>query len=100
LRHHLARRDAFHQERAEIAVERKNPVVRPQAEAGSDDDRFLADTCVDAAANLPLSHTEAQAFVERANELEPVVHLEELVGAELEFRAFDWRARFDLGIAY
>ena len=68
----------------------------PQAEAGADDDRFLADAGVDAAAHLALAHAEAEALVERADQLEPVEHLEQLVGAELEFRALDWRARFDL----
>ncbi len=57
-------RDPLHQESAEIAVQRENPVVLPQAEAASDDDRFLPDARVDAAAHLALAHAKAEALVE------------------------------------
>ena len=49
-----ARLDALHQEGAEVAVQRADEVLLPQAEAGADDDRFLADAGVDAAAHLAL----------------------------------------------
>ena len=54
LRHHHARLDPLHQEGAEVAVQRADEVFLPQAEAGADDDRFLADAGVDAAAHLAL----------------------------------------------
>jgi hypothetical protein len=40
LRHHHARLDALHQERSEVAVQRADPVVHPQPEAGADDNGF------------------------------------------------------------
>ena len=86
-----ARLDALHQEGAEIPVKRKDPVVLPQAEAAADDDRFLADPRVDAAAHFSLTHAQAEALVERADELEPVEHLQQLVGVEFEFRPLDRR---------
>ena len=64
LRHHHARLDALHQERAEIAVQRADVVLFAQAETGADDDRFLADAGVDAAADLALLDQRAEAHVE------------------------------------
>ena len=93
LRHHHARLDALHQERAEVAVQRADVVVLPQPEAGADDDRFLADAGVDAAADLALLDEDAEALVEGADQLEPVEHLEQLLGRELELRALDRRHR-------
>ena len=88
-----ARLDALHQERAEVAVQRADEVFLPQPEAGADDDRFLADAGVDAAADLALLDEDAEALVERANQLQPVEHLEQLFGRELELGAFDRRHR-------
>src|SRR5206468_665740 len=87
LRHHHARLDAFHQERPEVAMERTDVVLTPQAEARADYDGFLTDSCVDAASYLPLTDQDAQSFVERANQLQPVEHLEQLFGRELELGA-------------
>ena len=89
LRHHRARLDALHQERAEVAVQRADVVLLPQAEAGADDDGFLADAGVDAAADLALLDEDAEALVERADQLQPVEHLEQLLGRELELGALD-----------
>ena len=61
------------------------------AEAGADDDGFLADAGVDAAADLALLDEDAEALVERADQLEPVEHLQQLVRGELELGAFDGR---------
>src|SRR6185436_18421343 len=90
-RHHGARLDALHLERAEIAVQRANPVLFPQPEAGADDDRFLADAGVDTAADLALLHQDAEPLVERADQPQPIEHFEELLGGELELGAFDGR---------
>ena len=93
LRHHRARLDALHQERPEVAVQRADEVFLPQREAGADDDRFLADAGVDAAADLALLHEDAEALVERADQLQPIEHLEQLFGGELELGALDRRRR-------
>ena len=91
LRHHHARLDAFHQKRAEVAMQRADEVFPPQPEAGADDDRFLADAGVDAAPHLALAHQNAEALVKRADQLEPIEHVEELLGRQLELRALDGR---------
>ena len=91
LRHHHARLDPFHQEGAEVAMQRRDEVLFPQAEAGADDDRFLADAGVDAAPHLALADEDAEALVERTNQLEPVEHLQQLIVGELELRALDGR---------
>ena len=93
LRHHHARLDALHQERPEVAVQRTDVVLLAQPETGADDDGFLSDAGVDAASDLALPHEKAQAFVERTDELEPEKHVEQLLGCELELRAFDRRHR-------
>src|SRR5207253_716612 len=86
-----ARGDAFHEERAEIAVERADPVFFAESVAGADDDCFLSDAGVDAASDFALLDQDAEPLVERANELQPVEHLEQLLGGELEFRSLDRR---------
>src|SRR5205823_13771516 len=83
LRHHRARADALHQERAEIAVQRADEILLAQCKAGADDDRLLADAGVDAASHLALLHERAEPLVERAYQLQPMEHLEELFGREL-----------------
>jgi hypothetical protein len=91
LRHHHLRLDPLHQKRSEVAVQRADEILFPQPEAGADDDGFLTDAGVDAAADFALLDEDGQAFVERADQLEPVEHLEQLLGRELELRAFDGR---------
>src|SRR5687767_9404335 len=75
-------------------MERKNPIVLPETKAGADHNRFLTDARVHAAAHLALTHAEAEPLVEGPDELEPVVDLEQLVGAEFEFGSLDRRACF------
>ena len=70
-------------------MERADVVVLPQPEAGADDDGFLADAGVNAAADLTLLDEDAEPLVERADQLQPIEHLEELFGGELEFRSLD-----------
>ena len=91
LRHHRPRVDALHEERAEVAVQRADEILLAQPIAGADDDRLLADAGVDAAADLALLDEDAEALVERANQLQPVEHLEQLFQGELELGAFDRR---------
>ena len=77
-------------------MQRADEVFAAEREAGPDDDRFLPDTRIHAAADLPLADEQTEALVERSAELEPIEHLEELFGAELELRPLDRRgmARF------
>ena len=65
-------------------MQRADPVVFPQAKARADDDRFLADARVHAAAHLSLAHEDAEALVEGTNQLQPIEHLEQLLWAEFE----------------
>src|SRR5581483_10807351 len=89
LRHHRARLHALHQERSEIAVQRTDVIVPAQTEAGADDDGFLADAGVDAASDLALADEDAEPLVEGANQLQPVKHVEQLIGGKLELGALD-----------
>ncbi len=91
LRHHDARLDALHQERTEISMERTDVVLLAEAEARADDNRFLADARVDAAAHFSLPDENAEPFVEGANQLQPIEHLEQLFRRQLEFRSLDRR---------
>ena len=74
-------------------MQRADEVFASQSETGADDDGFLADAGVHAASDLALPHEDAEALVERADQLEPIEHLEQLFRRELEFRAFDRRHR-------
>src|SRR5206468_10802399 len=93
LRHHHAGLDALHQEGAEIAMQRTDRILAPQPVAGADDDRFLTDAGINAAAHLALSDQDAEPLVEPADQLQPVEHLEQLFRSELELRALDWGHR-------
>ena len=70
-------------------MQRADEILLAQPEAGADDDRFLADAGVDAAAHLALLDEDAEALVEGANQLQPVEHLEQLLGRELELGPLD-----------
>ena len=80
-------------------MQRADEVFLAQPEAGADDDRFLADAGVDAASDFALLDERAEALVERANQLQPVEHLEELFVGELELGAFDRGHRVGSGLA-
>jgi hypothetical protein len=43
LGHHRPRVDALHEERAEVAMQRTDVVLTPQAETGANNDGFLSD---------------------------------------------------------
>ena len=89
LRHHDPRLDAFHQERAEVAMQGTHVVLSAQTETAAHDDRFLPDARVDAAANFALPHEHAEPLVEATDQLQPVEHVEQLLGRQLELRALD-----------
>ena len=47
-------------------------ILAPEVEARANNNGLLANPCVHAAADLPLADEQAETFVERANQLEPV----------------------------
>src|ERR1700687_1338916 len=75
LRHQAPRIDAAHDERAHVAMQRRDEIAVVQRRADSGDDRFLPGAGVNAAEDLVLAMQPRDAFLERANQLHPVVEL-------------------------
>src|SRR5262249_28401965 len=91
LRHHHAWFYALHEKRSEISMEGADVVLLAEPETGPDDNRFLTDTCIHAAAHLALTDEDAKSFVEGPNEPQPIEHLQKLFWRQFELRSLDWR---------
>ena len=78
LRENVARLEAAHQQRADIADHRRDPVVRPQRIRRADGDGFLPQAAIEAAEDLVLPEQARQQLFERAVQPQVVVELEGL----------------------
>ena len=78
----VARRDAFYQQRADIADHRRDPIAFFQGIAGADGDGFLAQTGIEAADNFILAEQAHHALFELAIELHVIVEIEVLLARE------------------
>src|SRR5580693_7984191 len=84
----VARRDAFYQQRADVADHGGDPVAFFQSVAGADGNRFLAKAGVEAADNFILSEETDHALFELAIELHVIVEGEMMGAAERRSCAF------------
>src|SRR5271168_1129988 len=78
----VARRDAFYQQRADIADHGRDPVAFFQGVAGADGDGFLAEARIEAADDFILAEEADHALFELAIKLHVVVKVEVLLAGE------------------
>ena len=82
LREDISRRDAFYQQRADIADHGRDPIAFFQGVAGADGDGFLAEAGIEAADNFILAEEANHALFELAVELHVVVEIEVLLARQ------------------
>ena len=98
LRENVARLEAAHQQRADVADHRRDPVARAQRVGRAYGNGFLPQAAVQAADDFVLPEQAHQQFLERAVEPQVVVELEGLFARERQFieAAFVVRTSRDL----
>ncbi len=78
LREDVARLEALHQQRADVADHRRDPVARLERVRGADRNRFLPEARIEAADDFVLAEQAHHALFELAVELHEVIQIEVL----------------------